>query len=98
MSKKTFSSAPKPRQLTADDIDAYVKGGAGHDTGSNAQATTAANTKAQAGPTKRLSLDLPEETHRRFKVACAATGRKMVTELTALIEIRIDELESETKN
>ena len=31
MSKKTFTAAPKPRQLTAEEIEAYEKNGTGHD-------------------------------------------------------------------
>jgi predicted DNA-binding protein len=46
---------------------------------------------------KRLSLDLPEETHRRFKAACAAVGRKMAAELTDLIERRLEELEEKAR-
>ncbi len=45
---------------------------------------------------KRLSIDLPEEMHRRFKVACAASGRKMAVELTAFIERHTEKLEQET--
>jgi hypothetical protein len=46
---------------------------------------------------KRLSLDLPEDTHRRFKAACAATGRKMGAELLAFIEARTAEIEAELR-
>lgn len=93
MSKKTFASAPKPKQLAPEQIDAYVHGGAGHDTSSSAKP---AAEKPKSGPMKRLSIDVPEETHRRFKVACAASGRKMAVELTAFIERHTEELEKET--
>lgn len=93
MSKKSFAAAPKPKQLAPEQIDAYVHGGAGHDTRSS---TEPAAKKPNNGPTKRLSIDVPEETHRRFKVACAASGRKMAVELTAFIERHIVELEQET--
>lgn len=46
-------------------------------------------------PTKRLSLDLPETMHRRFKTACSATDTKMAGEVITMIEKRILELESE---
>src|SRR5512134_914946 len=46
-------------------------------------------------PTKRLSLDLPESKHRRFKTACSATGHKMVQEIEAFIDARTRELEVE---
>ena len=88
MSKKTFSAAPKPKQLTDDQILAFEQGGAGHD--------TSAPAKPMAVPveaTKRLSLDLPESMHTRFKTACSATGRKMVSEVQAFIEQRTKELE-----
>lgn len=95
MSKKTFSSAPRPKPLAPETIDAYVQGGAGHDT--RAPVPRAVE-RASDGPTKRLSLDLPEDVHRRFKVVCAATGRKMAAELTAFIERRTKELEQQNHN
>lgn len=91
MSKKSFVAAPRPKQLAPEKIDAYVQGGAGHDT-----TTALAPEKPKGGPMKRLSIDLPEEIHRRFKVACAATGRKMTVELTAFIERHTEELEKES--
>lgn len=95
MSKKSFATAPRPKPLAPETIDAYVQGGAGHDTSS--QPVPAAVEKPKDVPMKRLSIDLPEETHRRFKVACAATGRKMATELTAFIERRTAELDDQTR-
>lgn len=94
MSKKSFTAAPRPRPLAPEAIDAYVQGGAGHDTSSKPAPAVAE--KPKDVPMKRLSIDLPEEAHRRFKVACAATGRKMATELTAFIKRRTAELEAET--
>lgn len=93
MSKKTFATAPRPKPLAPEAIDAYVRGGAGHDT-TEPLAPEAAGKPADVAM-KRLSIDLPEEAHRRFKVACAATGRKMATELTAFIERRTAELTEE---
>lgn len=93
MSKKTFASAPRPRQPTADEIDAFEKGGAGHDR-SSAPATSI-TPKKPAEPSKRLSLDLPASTHMRFKTACSATGRKMVSEIQDFIERRAEELEDQ---
>lgn len=46
-------------------------------------------------PTKRLSLDLPQSMHTRFKTACSATGRKMAVELQQYIELRTSEMETE---
>ena len=88
MSKKTFSAAPKPKQLTDNQILAFEQGGAGHDT------TAPTKSKlAPSEPTKRLSLDLPVSSHTRFKTACSATGRKMVAEIQTFIEQRTTELE-----
>ena len=90
MSKKTFSAAPKPKKLTDDQILAFEQGGAGHDTSAPAKSKP-----VPVEATKRLSLDLPESMHTRFKTACSATGRKMVTEVQAFIERRTKELEDE---
>jgi hypothetical protein len=93
-SKKTFTAAPKPRQPTAEEIETYEKGGTGHDRQAALAATEpAASTSAE--PTKRLSLDLPASVHTRFKTACSATGRKMVSEIQDFIEHRIAELEAQ---
>lgn len=94
MSKKTFAAAPKPKQPTANDIDAYVNGGAGHDRPA-AKSAPAPVARAKVEPTKRLSLDLPTSTHQRFKAACGATGRKMVGEIQEFIARRTKEMEDE---
>jgi hypothetical protein len=94
MSKKTFSTAPKPRQQPTDDqILAFERGGAGHDTTQVERPVPKVATTDEA--TKRLSLDLPASLHTRFKTACSATDRKMVGELQAYIEARTKELEDE---
>ncbi len=90
MSKKAFSKAPKPGQPTDDQILAFERGGVGHD--KHPATPPSADTRE---PTKRLSIDLPESVHTRFKTACSATGRKMVGELLDLIEERTSELEKE---
>lgn len=94
MSKKTFAAAPKPKQPTPDDIDAYVNGGAGHDRPA-AKVSPAPVMRTEAEPTKRLSLDLPASVHHRFKAACGATGRKMVGEIQEFITRRTKEMEDE---
>lgn len=93
MSKKTFTAAPKPKQPSAEAISAYEQGGAGHDRKPAPQA--AAAQAAPAEPLKRLSLDLPASVHTRFKTACSATGRKMVSEIHDFIAQRTAELETE---
>jgi len=89
MSKKTFSAAPKPKQPTDDQILAFEQGGTGHDRLSQKAE------KPSTEPTKRLSLDLPASVHTRFKTACSATNRKMVSELLEFIEQRTETLEKE---
>ncbi|MDP2622098.1 MAG: hypothetical protein Q8P46_18305 [Hyphomicrobiales bacterium] len=43
----------------------------------------------------RLTIDLPESAHTRFKAACASTRRKMVDEVRDFIEQRTAELEGD---
>jgi hypothetical protein len=43
----------------------------------------------------RLTIDLPESLHTRFKTGCAMTRRKMVEEVRCFIERRTAELEGE---
>jgi hypothetical protein len=92
MSKKTFTAAPKPRPPSAEAISAYEQGGTGHDRNATPRAPAQAT---PAEPFKRLSLDLPASVHTRFKTACSATGRKMVSEVHDFIAQRTAELEAE---
>jgi hypothetical protein len=46
-------------------------------------------------PTRRLSIDLPQSLHRRFKTACSKTDRKMLAEVMEFIKRRTAELEKE---
>jgi hypothetical protein len=48
----------------------------------------------KAVPTVRLTIDLPESVHTRFKAACAVTRRKMVDEVRLMIEQRTADLET----
>jgi len=94
---KTFAQAPKPRTLTAEAIAAFERGGAGQDT----QISKPTNVgkmdcePIEKEPMRRLSIDLPETLHRRFKTACSKTDRKMLIEVTEMIRRRIAELEGE---
>jgi hypothetical protein len=45
--------------------------------------------------TRRLSIDLPESWHRRFKTACSRTDKKMLAEVTEFIKRRTMQLEEE---
>ena len=89
MAKKKFSAAPKPSsQLSQADIAAFEQGGVGQDKKPQNHKTT------NVGTTKRLSIELSEETHTRFKVVCSANGLKMTKEVENFILARCDELES----
>ena len=89
MAKKQFSTAPKPsNQLSQADIEAFEQGGVGQDKRPQNHKTT------NVGKTKRLSIDLPEDTHTRFKVVCSANGLKMTKEVENFILARCAELES----
>jgi hypothetical protein len=44
---------------------------------------------------RRLSIDLPESWHRRFKIACTKTDKKMIDEVSDFIRRRTVELENE---
>src|SRR5512144_351090 len=94
MATKTFSQAPKPKPLTDEDILAFENGGVGH--ANSARSINRPNRlPSPQEPTKRLSLDLPESKHRRFKTACSATGHKMVQEIEAFIDARTADLEAQ---
>ena len=90
MSKKSFQNVPRPQLLIDRAIEAFERSGPGH-----AAAGAPTPLEIRAEPKKRLSIDLPASTHRRFKMACSATGRKMVSEIRGLIEARLVELERE---
>lgn len=93
---KTFSQAPKPRPLSPDVIAAFERGGTGQDTQTHIPPkveTREPVLTAKAEPIRRLSIDLPESLHRRFKTACAKADKKMLAEVTSFIERRTVELE-----
>jgi len=95
---KTFAQAPKPRPLSADVIAAFERSGAGQDTQthiSTKQEKRGGVTAVRTERTRRLSIDLPETLHRRFKTACSRTDRKMLTEVAEFIVRRTAELEGE---
>jgi hypothetical protein len=78
---KTFKTAPRPAgQPSVDQMAAFVRSGAGKD-------------RAQDGPTARMSVDLPESLHRRYKAACVLAGVKMSADVAAWVEKRVAELE-----
>ena len=74
MAKKTDRNWSKPRQNHADE---WVSG-----------QTPATKEVAAPKPTvtKRLTLDMDEDLHRRIKVACSLRGTTMVEEITKLLK------------
>lgn len=48
--------------------------------------------------TRRLTLDIPVELHGRIKSACALRGKKMVEEITKLLEEKYGLLEEKPDN
>ena len=93
---KTFAQAPKPKQLTAETISAFERGGAGQDTQTHIRTKVGSmgSTKADKPESmKRLSIDLPKSLHRRFKTACSNADKKMLAEVTDFINRRTSELE-----
>lgn len=88
MPKKTFTTAPKPKQPTDEQILAFEKGGTGHD-----QKNSRIPTKQAEEPKKRLAIDLPASLHKRFKTACAQNDTQMAAEVLAFIEKRTTQME-----
>ena len=96
MSKKNFQAAPKPiKQPTVSQITQFEQGGVGKDEKPHNHIPTNVGKKISAGKTKRLSVDIADSTHLRFKTACSATGRKMTREVEEFILRRTRELEAE---
>ena len=95
MNRKSFQTAPKPKQPSPEDIAAFERAGTGHEALPENVCFPKDTNVGLREPTKRLSLDLPSTMHRRFKTVCSATGRKMVAEVMAFIERRTAELEAE---
>jgi len=93
---KTFAQAPKPTQLTDEAISAFERGGVGQDTQTHITTNVVMMVPTNVvdhEPKRRLSIDLPESLHRRFKTACSKADKKMLTEVTEFIERRTAELE-----
>jgi hypothetical protein len=69
-----------------------TNGGTGRTTNTGLGVTTK---PGKTEPTRRLSIDLPESWHRRFKIACTRADKKMIDEVTEFIKQRTLELENE---
>ena len=92
MSKKQLTKPPARPQPTPDQITQFVHGGPGKDeeTQKSANLETQTSVKERMA---RLTVDLPRDAHRRFKLACVMADTKMNIELRRMIERRITELE-----
>lgn len=94
MAKKTFIASPRPRGLDPATIDRFVEEGHGHDARSKDTHKHRDTEPREPVPMARLTVDMPRELHRRFKVACAAHDTRMNDEIRNFIERRLAELES----
>ena len=83
-------------ELSDDQIKAFEKSGVGHDSKPQIHILTKEGSLSE--PTTRLSIDLPESDHLRFKVACSATKRTMVAEVKELIRIHTVILEKQIRD
>ena len=96
MSKKDLIKPLPKRQPTADEIDTFVRGGAGKDTEKQLSVSTEIKKSVQV-ETARLTVDLPRDMHRRFKIACTVAGTKMNDEIRQFIDRRSVELETSSE-
>ena len=64
-------SFARPARKPQPDADAWIGGGGAEATSPSARAAK------PPVPMKRLTLDIPEELHRRVKSGCAARGEKI---------------------
>jgi hypothetical protein len=95
---KTFAQAPRAKPLAPEIIAAFENGGTGQDTQTHISPKVQKMvdvTVDKPEPKRRLSIDLPESLHRRFKTACSKTDKKMLAEVTNFIRHRTIELENE---
>ena len=96
MSKKDLTKPPPNRQPTSDEIDTFVRGGVGKDTEKQVPVKPETQTLVKTG-NSRLTVDLPREQHRRFKIACTVAGTKMNDEIRRFIDRRCAELETSSQ-
>ena len=47
------------------------------------------------GPARRLSIDLPESLHRRFKTACAKADKDMIDQVADFVTRRTSEFKKD---
>lgn len=103
---KSFTQVPKPKPLTVEVIRAFEREGLGQDTRDPVVVPGDTNIPSNVGnrdttkvlnkePTSRLSIDIAESLHIRFKVACAKRKKKMQNEIVKFIERRTSDLEKD---
>jgi hypothetical protein len=80
MPKKSFVSAPQPKELSPAVMQHYVNQGGGKD-------------HVPTEKEMRLAFLLPAVLHSRFKSVCASRGVKMADEIRTFVERRTHELE-----
>ena len=72
---------PKPkRALSETDMQSFVERGVGHD--KEIKKTTFEERQVK---TSRLTIDLPQELHTEFKIACAKSKKKMNEEIRSMV-------------
>ena len=96
MSKKNLTKPIPNKQPTSDEIDTFVRGGAGRKTEKQSSVNTESKTSVKP-EYSRLTVDLPQAQHRRFKIACTVAGAKMNDEIRRFIDRRCAELETSSK-
>ena len=96
MSKKDLIKPLPKRQPTSDEINTFVRGGARKDTEKQHSVSTEIKKSVQV-ETARLTVDLPRDMHRRFKIACTVAGTKMNDEIRQFIDRRSVELETSSE-
>ena len=91
MSKKDLLTKPRPKGQPSDkDIDTFVNAGRGKDTEIQ---KSVSNETHNAVRMARLTVDLPDDAHLAFKLACTKARTKMNEELRTFIYRRTQELE-----
>ena len=91
MSKKDLLTKLKPKDQPSDeDIAAFVSGGVGKDTEIQ---KSVSDENRKAVKMARLTVDLPDDAHLAFKLACTKARTKMNEELRTFIYRRTHELE-----
>ena len=86
MPKKIQKLDPKPKQnLTPERAEEYVSTGVGHDT-----ALEQAKETASDEPVSRLTIVVPKQLHKQFKLVCVDEDRPMNEAIRDLMQKHID--------